>query len=614
MSSYTVLARRYRSQTFDDVVGQEHIARTLKAAIETNRVAHAYLFSGTRGVGKTSMARIFAAALAAPEAVPGVTVHEELQSDAPAEVQQRLAQAILAGSDDMDVVEIDGASNRRVEEARDLIAKASIVGSGRSRFKIYIIDEVHMLTREAFNTLLKTMEEPPAHVKFILCTTEPHKVPATIQSRCQRFDFRNIATSRIADHLRAILETEKIEAEPVVIQEIARLGAGSMRDALSLLDRLIAAGSDTLDEDLLQQLLGLPNRALVAQLVDAFLAGDAGAAINKADELLGRGFAIDQVFEVLIEHLRHLLIAAACGGESDLLDLTDDEKAEVARQGAEFDTSAITHMIILCENAQRQCKQSTTARALFDATIARLAMTQHLADLPRLVEALTSGDGRTAAPPAAGRGGRGAGAGAPAKKVDRPDADHREPLASPPSARPSAPSPAAPPANAALRNNGAAAEPRTDPGPAAPEQTDAAAPPPVDVNDPAAVWQRVRQLAEPSPGLMGMISMLQLRALSETQADIVLTEPKSADFVRQRLRRVAEVLQRATGKRLRVELIVDETAADAAPRPPVERAALSPEERAAAEKLPLVKTAMELFNAHVVAVRDTAPPNPNTPS
>ncbi len=587
--SYTVLARRYRSQTFDDVVGQEHIARTLTAAIETNRVAHAFLFCGTRGVGKTSMARIFAAALTAPDAQPGLKTHEELRSETPLDIQQRLAEAILLGTDDMDVIEIDGASNRGVDEARDLIAKASIVGSGRSRFKVYIVDEVHMLTREAFNALLKTMEEPPAHVKFILCTTEPHKVPATIQSRCQRFDFRNIATTRIGEHLRDILKQEKITAEPTVVQEVARLGAGSMRDALSLLDRLIAAGSDELTDDLLQQLLGLPSRTLVAQLVDGFISGDAGASITKADELLGRGFAIDQVFDVLLDHLRNLLIVAACGGDSPLLEVTDEEKAEVLRQGQAFDTAAVSHMIVLCENAQRQCKQSTTARALFDATIARLAMTQQIADLPRLVEALktmgTAQSGPAAAPAARSRGG-------PAKKVDRPDAEPGEPLTSPTPVRPHSPSPTPTTPNTATTPSAL--------GETAPTPSVAA----VDVADPAGVWQRVRELAEPSPGLAGTISMLQLRSLSQEEAQIVLTEAKSADFVKQRLGRIAETLQQATGKKLRIDLVVDADAAREAPVPAAPTVSLTPEQRQEVERLPLVKTAMELFGAHVVAVRE----------
>jgi len=225
--SYTVLARRYRSRTFDEVVGQESISRTLQNAISTGRTAHAYLFCGTRGVGKTSMARIFARALNA---------HGQVQA-------REIGDAIMRG-EDIDVVEIDGASNRGIDDARDLIAGAGIAPA-RSAYKIYIIDEVHMLTTPAFNALLKTMEEPPAHVKFILCTTEAHKVPATIQSRCQRFDFRNIAATKIAGHLKDVLAKESIAADDAAVMQVARLANGSMRDGLSLLDRLVAASGDS---------------------------------------------------------------------------------------------------------------------------------------------------------------------------------------------------------------------------------------------------------------------------------------------------------------------------------------------------------------------------------
>ncbi|MBN4052678.1 DNA polymerase III subunit gamma/tau [Roseiflexus sp. AH-315-K22] len=252
--AYTVLARRYRSQSFDEVVGQEPIARTLKAAIEQNKVAHAYLFCGTRGVGKTSTARVFAKAL------NGGT--EDIDA------------AIMAGQD-TDVIEIDGASNRGVDEARELIAN-SVYRPMRGPYKIYIIDEVHMLTREAFNALLKTMEEPPEHVKFILCTTEAQKVPATIQSRCQRFDFRAISTAQIGEHLAGVIKSEGLEADADLIHAVARLGNGSMRDALSLLDRLIAAGEKRLTTTLLQELLGLPDRELVSALIDAIASGDGG--------------------------------------------------------------------------------------------------------------------------------------------------------------------------------------------------------------------------------------------------------------------------------------------------------------------------------------------------
>ncbi|MHC4304012.1 MAG: DNA polymerase III subunit gamma/tau, partial [Planctomycetota bacterium] len=195
-SSYTVLARRYRSRDFDELVGQDPIAKTLRNAVASKRLAHAYLFCGSRGVGKTSMARILARAV---NVTPDLAQADEI------------AEAILRG-EDLDVIEIDGASNRGINEARDLIAAAGLQPA-RCRFKVYIIDEVHMLTREAFNALLKTMEEPPGHVKFILCTTEPHKVPATIKSRCQQFDFRLLSSAEIAGQLHKILKQEMVSAD-----------------------------------------------------------------------------------------------------------------------------------------------------------------------------------------------------------------------------------------------------------------------------------------------------------------------------------------------------------------------------------------------------------------
>ncbi|MEE3001738.1 MAG: DNA polymerase III subunit gamma/tau, partial [Planctomycetota bacterium] len=310
--SYTVLARRYRSRDFDEVVGQEPIARTLRNAIDSGRIAHAYLFCGTRGVGKTTMARLFARAL---------NISDELvEGDA-------IAEAIMAGSD-LDVIEIDGASNRGVQEARDLIASASLKPA-RCRYRIYIIDEVHMLTRDAFNALLKTMEEPPEHVKFILCTTEPNDVLQTIQSRCQRFDFRAIPARQIADHLASILEQEDIEADPDALLQVARLGEGSMRDALSILDRLLAAGPDRLTSEFVSTMLGLPARALVETLLDSTLDGDAPAALVAGEQLLQEGVTISQAIESMTESMRTLLVATSCGPDSDLLQLSDEQRARV---------------------------------------------------------------------------------------------------------------------------------------------------------------------------------------------------------------------------------------------------------------------------------------------
>ncbi|MEM1108780.1 MAG: DNA polymerase III subunit gamma/tau [Planctomycetota bacterium] len=377
--AYTILARRYRSQSFGSVVGQEPIASTLINAIKSQRVAHAYLFCGTRGVGKTSMARIFARALNAPATVDDAPVPDGVEFPGD-DVQQRMAEAIMKG-EDLNVVEIDGASNNSVDQARQLIANAGLSPTANAVYKIYIIDEVHMLSGAAFNALLKTMEEPPSHVKFILCTTEPHKVPPTIQSRCQRFDFRNIATGKIADHLGEVLKNESVEAEGEVVWQVARLGNGSMRDALSLMDRLLATGESPLTAKVLQDMLGLPDAELIAALIDALADGDVKALLNATADLLGRGIGQDQLVEVLIERLRQLMLLAACGPESELIELSEDAKPQAAEQAKRFDAAGLVHMIALCENLHRHAKSSSSPRALLDATIVRLALSEKMADV-----------------------------------------------------------------------------------------------------------------------------------------------------------------------------------------------------------------------------------------
>ncbi|GAB5497161.1 MAG: hypothetical protein Phyf2KO_22410 [Phycisphaerales bacterium] len=364
--SYTALARRYRSTGFDDIVGQEPIAKTLQAAIKADRVAHAYLFTGTRGVGKTTMARVFAKAL----------------NEGGDEVEK----AIMSGQD-TDVIEIDGASNNSVDDARELIAN-SVYRPMRGPYKIYIIDEVHMLSTAAFNALLKTMEEPPEHVKFILCTTEAHKVPPTIQSRCQRYDFRAIPMTVIADRLGFVVDNEKLKAEPELLTMVARLGNGSMRDALSIMDRLMASGEKKLTVDLLESLMGLAPRELVGSLIDAFADGEPRPALDAAGQLVVTGTGPDQLFETLIERLRDLMVLSACGPETSLVELTGETRKEEVERSQRFDAAGIVHMIALCENAQRAAKSSPNPRALMDALIVRLAMTEKLADVTTLVAQL----------------------------------------------------------------------------------------------------------------------------------------------------------------------------------------------------------------------------------
>ncbi|MFU8805548.1 MAG: DNA polymerase III subunit gamma/tau, partial [Bradymonadaceae bacterium] len=256
MSSYVVLARKWRPEHFEEVVGQGHVARTLTNSIEQDRVAHAYLFCGARGVGKTSTARILAKALNCKQGPTATPCYD------------CVACKEISDGQSVDVFEIDGASNRGINEIRDLREGVRYAPS-RDRYKVYIIDEVHMLTTEAFNALLKTLEEPPPHAIFIFATTEPQKIPVTILSRCQRFDFKRIGQKDIVDHLAYLCEQEGIEADRAALQIIARQAAGGMRDALSLLDQIISFAGKSVKEEQIAEILGVANRKHLFELSEA---------------------------------------------------------------------------------------------------------------------------------------------------------------------------------------------------------------------------------------------------------------------------------------------------------------------------------------------------------
>ncbi len=389
-NAYTVLARRYRSQTFDELVGQEAIAQTLKNAIKSDRVAHAFLFTGTRGVGKTSAARILAKAINCPNRGADGNPCGACET----------CKAIARG-EDMDVIEIDGASNNSVDQIRDLRQSAGI-RPARSPYKIYIIDEVHMLSTGAFNALLKTLEEPPEHVKFIFATTDVHKVPATIISRCQRFDFKNIPTQRIAEHLTHVVKDEGVEADGDALFRIARLGNGSMRDALSILDRVLSMGEKQITDKILEELLGKPPTAAIGQLVDAIANGDAAGAITLSDRLLKDGMGVEQVLSEVIEFLRNVMMVVACGDKTDLLDVPAESRGIFITLARKFDAPTVVHLMALGEQTLRSLKSSTMHRPLFDALIVRLALSEQFSSIRQLL-ANADGSELPSNPPIAGQ-------------------------------------------------------------------------------------------------------------------------------------------------------------------------------------------------------------------
>lgn len=366
--SYTVLARRYRSQDFDELIGQEAIATTLKNAITADRVAHAYLFTGTRGVGKTSAARIFAKALNCEK------------GPAPVPCGKCPICIDITRGDDVDVIEIDGASNTGVDDVRELRNNA-IYRPARARYKIYIIDEVHMISTSAFNALLKTLEEPPEHVKFIFATTEPNKVPVTIQSRCQRFDFRPISKDKIAAHLRKILVSEKIKVDDQIVDRIARLADGSMRDALSLVDRLLSLGHKEFTVELAEQFLPVHSVDQYADLAQTFIDADPAAAIVETDKILATGVSATDFCSALTEYVRDLMVASACDDCAELLASPNTAHQRIGEQGKTLKPIVWAYAITILEELARGTRFAEQPRSLIDSAMVTLSSLTKLVDL-----------------------------------------------------------------------------------------------------------------------------------------------------------------------------------------------------------------------------------------
>lgn len=381
-TSYTVVARRYRPQQFDELVGQEAVSRALINALEGDRVAHAYLFSGARGVGKTSAARILAKALNCQKGT----------SSRPCGTCD-ICQSIAAG-DDVDVLEIDGASNRGIDEIREIRQNVQYKPT-RARYKVYIVDEVHMLTGPAFNALLKTLEEPPAHVKFIFATTDAQRLPLTILSRCQRFDFASITSARIVERLRDIASREGVKAEDPALEQIARRAAGSMRDAQSLLDQLLAFGGGKLTVETVQQLLGTANEDLVAELARAAIDQELAGALEILDRAIQDGTQLGELVDQLMEYWRDLMVVSCTGPENPSLTIGSRFRSRLTEQAQKLMLDSILSGLEILGNTKWRLRAGGPPRILVEMAIVRLGRLGELVSLSQLQQMLSDPSNRT---------------------------------------------------------------------------------------------------------------------------------------------------------------------------------------------------------------------------
>jgi DNA polymerase-3 subunit gamma/tau len=358
--SYLVLARKWRPQVFEEVVGQRHITQTLQNAISQNRVAHAFLFTGARGVGKTSTARILAKALNCEK---GPCLNPCNQCTTCNEISSGIS---------MDVIEIDGASNRGIDEIRELRENVRYTPA-KSRYKIYIIDEVHMLTREAFNALLKTLEEPPPHIIFVFATTEPHKIPATILSRCQRYDFKRISIREILGSLKKIVEKEEIQISQRSLLSIAQESEGSLRDAQSLLDQVISYGGKEIRDEDIVDVLGLIDRKILSDTIDAIADKDGNRCMEMIEHVYHYGVDLQHFCRELLQYLRHLILIKVSQHPEGLMEVPGEEMEIFKRQAEKFDFDQLNHLFNLLLKGEEEMAQSTFPRTMLEMTLIRLA-------------------------------------------------------------------------------------------------------------------------------------------------------------------------------------------------------------------------------------------------
>jgi DNA polymerase III subunit gamma/tau len=558
--AYLVLARKYRPQTFDDVVGQAHVTRTLKNAIEKGRVAHAMLFSGPRGTGKTTIARILAKAMNCESGATATPCNA-----------CRSCSDITAGRG-VDVFEIDGASNNSVDQIRELRENSRYMPA-HSRFKIYIIDEVHMLSIAAFNALLKTLEEPPAHVLFFFATTEAHKIPVTILSRCQRHDLKRIDLDAVVDHLETICRKESVSVAADNLWVIARESGGSMRDALSLLDQILACGESKMDEGYVMRLLGSMDRQILFDLSEAVFARDISRVLAAIDTVYKSGQDLKRFYADLLAHFRYLMLIKM-GARPELLDdLAAGEIETLARQVKAVSTAFIDQIFTILFNAEAGIRHATSPRLTMETAFFKIHQIRPALPIDLLIERL---DGLLKQVPAV----------APSGIVESQSAYGQADGAAPeelpgPSAKTDLPAAQQPPSPAPDKSGAAA-----DPG---------------GSKDIQERWGRaVAVIGESKPSIAAALGRAKLGDVSDRAFTVVLHENGyTANLVKKNLAMVESVCREQTGRKVHIDF--SDNAAD--------------EKNNAAEKQkadqirqtllnhPLVADAVEIFNGKIEEIK-----------
>jgi len=587
---YVVVARRYRPQTFEDLIGQQHVAQALCNAISTNRVGHAYLFTGARGVGKTSAARILAKALNC-ETGPTTTPCNRCNA----------CESVSSG-DDVDVLEIDGASNRGIDEIRQLRSNVNIRPSC-SKHKIYIIDEVHMLTIPAFNALLKTLEEPPEHVKFIFCTTDPEKIPITVLSRCQRFDFIGIQPDAITTRLRQIVDAEGIGADEEALQILARRANGSMRDSQSLLEQLLAFGGSHLSVDAVNMLLGTAGGDRLDKLVAGMHSRDASAALAELDKAIGEGVDVGQLMQQLLGHFRDMM-AVAVGCQAELmLHSTAAEYERLVVAGKEFGLETILAVMQILDQALLRMRQSTHSRVLAEMALVRICHLENLDDLSALIAQVDSTAGSS------GGGVQGRPSPIAKKKTEPVTAAENVPINSPSATV----STNAPPATVSTNSPPAtvtAAEPSSAPKPpvageVSPTQASRSQTPLTDRNA-VKIWGAA---LEEVGGMASTYARKFHRVAISAPNQLVVSFSAEYNFNRSQCERpenraqLEKTLSGLVGSPVSLTFeTVESPRTQTKRKPPVSSAITSRKWAQKAAAYPLVAEAMELFDAEIVAV------------